>query len=206
MILFKQSHWPIPASYLTITKFGGTRGLLQPRPSITAGITDIGFTQSSYIQAPSATLPESEIDRSCSLAGSSVRRPVNSAFAWGDLARYVWRQFQIGPFVRSSILFLLLMTWGFLRLPLFISFVRKYIRQCPIGHIPTPSCQNSRVHLILESANTLVFRGKKWCIEVSSKISSFRNGFSVERLRIKCFLFTTQYLSFPAKVFGLGLL
>lgn len=30
-------------------------------------------------------------------------------------------------------------------------------------------------------------------------MSSFRNGFSVRRLRIKCFLFTTQYLSFSGE-------
>lgn len=42
-------------------------------------------------------------------------------------------------------------------------------------------------HLILKFADT--------------KIPTIKNGFSVERLRIKCFLFTTQYLSFPAKVF-----
>lgn len=126
VILFKQFHCPVSASYLTITKLSGARG---------GGAAAAALNNHQYYRYWVCTIklhsrPE------CATTGIRNRALLLAGRRWQ--ARYVWRQIHIGPFVRSTFLFLLLMTRGSSSLPLFISPIRKNIRRCPIVPVSTP--------------------------------------------------------------------
>lgn len=126
MILFKQFLWPVSASCLTITELGGARG---------AG----GHRGHCLKQPP--VLPVLDLNNQVTFK-ARVRHCWNPKSGVASrrqrLARHVWRQFQIDPFVRSIVLFFLLMTRGSLSLSLFITAIHKNIRRCPVAPGSTP--------------------------------------------------------------------